>query len=120
MKMQFLALGAKCGGRGASGLIEEEFASAASNPSCCKSEATASMPAPQALVARKLRRDWRMWSGRIMYFFSKIDRSQYLQYSNADSLLTRREVDSGRVCRESTNSCTIQSMKTIDLANVTA
>src|SRR5262245_22245899 len=59
MQMQRLAFGAKCGGRGASGLAGS---SAASRPFSCSSEATASRPTPLALVARKLRRDCRrLW-----------------------------------------------------------
>src|SRR4051812_44994555 len=62
MQMQFLALGAKCGGRGASGLAGSGgvVSAAASRPSSRNSEATASRPTPEALVARKSRRDWRI------------------------------------------------------------
>src|SRR5437660_11641614 len=62
MQMQFLALGAKCGDRGASGLAGSGgvVSAAESSPSSRRSEATASRPTPEALVARKSRRDWRM------------------------------------------------------------
>src|SRR5262245_60139028 len=59
MQMHALALGAKCGGRGESGL--SRAGSWARRPSSLRSDATASVPRPLAAVARKLRRDWRMW-----------------------------------------------------------
>src|SRR6267378_711226 len=68
--MQALALGAKCGAFGANGLTASPSTdSAASKPSSFKREASASIPMPLALVAKKFRRDWRMdsWNGCIAY-----------------------------------------------------
>src|SRR5438477_11993415 len=54
MQMQFFAFGAKCGGLSASG--EASSGAAISRPSSRKSDANAKRPIPEALVARKSRR----------------------------------------------------------------
>ena len=54
MKMHALALGSKCGWRGAMGLEN----SAPSKPSSSIMEDNATLPTPQAEVARKSRRVW--------------------------------------------------------------
>src|SRR5713226_9287385 len=63
MQIQALALGAKCGGFGDNGFITSgSTASAASKPSSFSRQASAKVPMPLAVVARKLRRDWWMYS----------------------------------------------------------
>ena len=59
MKMTFLALGAKCGARGARG-------PAAVRPSAAKSSASAAMPTPPAALRKKSRR----WSVAAMGCFA--------------------------------------------------
>src|SRR5436190_1785800 len=59
--MHALALGAKWAIRGASGsAAATSDASAASKPSSRKSDASASMPAPLAALARKVRREFKL------------------------------------------------------------
>ena len=58
--MQRSAFGAKCGTRVRQRIRGIRLASAASKPSCPSSDASASVPRPQELVARKSRRVWVM------------------------------------------------------------